>query len=403
MKINSVSAAGLLLLIGTLGGTAAPKTASPVKIKPGQIEDDPYRFNGAVLTSTARGSGFCAWNPHTFFTAAHVVFGDTTWESPPDWYAAVNAATLQPGDGIRTRGYYRWTEYGTLATALVPEESPFSQDVALAFAFRKLIRGTPAKINLEGSKDLKRNIKTLITGYPAENFYTDKNLGGFFLHKTGPTVTPYGPYEGKALTTTLVTTGPGNSGGPIWSKNPKGKWIASGVLVGGLPSESVVYTFSKDINSLFDAVTPVIRPAIQSPEKVKGVSSTSIFFPYYRAEKIPDGQHKWTTFKVKVSHFGELDQVKTVRLSLDIRTKHRGDLQVMLIAPGGYEALVHNEGGAGKDNLNLSDVDFSTSFTGIVANGEWQVRVQDRLRGDIATFKSFVLEIAATGTASTTP
>ena len=121
-------------------------------------------------------------------------------------------------------------------------------------------KGTPAKINLEGTKDLKRNIKTLITGYPAEKDYTETELSGYFLHKTGPTVAPYQSYEGNALTTTLVSTGPGNSGGPVWTKNAKGKWIASGVLVGGLPSESVVYTFSKDINDLFKAVAPVIRP-----------------------------------------------------------------------------------------------------------------------------------------------
>jgi subtilisin-like proprotein convertase family protein len=256
---------------------------------------------------------------------------------------------------------------------------------------------------LEGSKDLKRNIRTLITGYPAEKFYTDQTLGGYFLYKTGPTVTPYSSYEGKALTTTLVSTGPGNSGGPVWTKNAKGKWIASGVLVGGLPSESVVYTFSKDINDLFKAVTPVIRPEIQSPEKMTSVSATSIFFPYNRVEKIPDGEHKWTTFKMKVSHFGETALVKSVRLSLDIRTKHVGDLQVILAGPGGYQTVVHNEEGAGGDNLNLTDADFSSGFTGIVANGEWQLRVQDRLRGDVATFKSFVLEISAEGTASTTP
>ena len=75
----------------------------------------------------------------------------------------------------------------------------------------------------------------------------------------------------------------------------------------------------------------------------------------------------------------------------------------MLAGPGGYQAMVHNEEGAGGNNLNLTDADFSTNFTGITANGEWQVRVQDRLKGDIATFKSFVLEIATESTASTTP
>lgn len=405
MRISCFPAVGTLLILCSLNATADPKTATPKRIRAGQIQDEPYRFNGAVLTDTARGSGFCAWNRHTFFSAAHVVFGDTTWQAPPSWYKTANSAELNPAKAIQSRGFYRWTEYGDLASVEVPEESPFSQDVILAYAFEKLIPGKPAKLNLNGSKDLRRNIKTMITGYPAVKFYTEEDLAGFFMHKTGPIVTPYEPYAGNALATTLVSTGGGNSGGPIWTRNPKGGWHASGVLVGGLPSESVVYAFSGNTNSLIRAVTPVVQPDIDDPVAVGGVSSTSLFFPYKRPKEIPDGRHSWTSFKIPVSQFEDLAKVTAVRLSLDIRTKHRGDLQVMLEGPGGYQAVVHNEQGAGKDNLIIDGVDLSASFTEIEANGAWFVRVQDRLKGDKATLKSFVLEISTdeAGASSTTP
>jgi subtilisin-like proprotein convertase family protein len=72
---------------------------------------------------------------------------------------------------------------------------------------------------------------------------------------------------------------------------------------------------------------------------------------------------------------------------------------VMLEGPQGFQqeihqATIHNEGGAGANNLVKTNEDFSGNFTGIVANGDWYLRVQDRLAGDIATFKSFMLEIA---------
>jgi subtilisin-like proprotein convertase family protein len=405
MRIYFFPAVGALLILGSLSATADPKTATPKRVNASQIQDEPYRFNGAVLTGTARGSGFCAWNQRTFFSAAHVVFGDTTWEAPPYWFRTANSLELNPAKAIQSRGFYRWTEYGNLASAEFPEESPFSQDVILAYAFEKLIHGKPATLNFNGSKDLKKDIKTMITGYPAVKFYTEKDLAGFFLYKTGPIVTPYESYAGNSLTTTLVSTGGGNSGGPIWTKNPKGEWNAAGVLVGGLPSESVVYAFSSDTKSLIKAVTPVIQPSIDDPVSVTGVSSTSTFFPYDRPETIPDGRHSWTSFRIRVNQFELLQKVTAVRLSLDIRTNHRGDLQVMLEGPGGYQAVVHNEQGAGKNDLIIKSGDYSANFSEIEPNGDWFVRVQDRLKGDVATLKSFVLELSTDEASipSTTP
>ncbi|MES2440416.1 MAG: proprotein convertase P-domain-containing protein [Verrucomicrobiota bacterium] len=400
MKFIPYPVLGLLLFSAPTVFAATPKTASPVKIKPTQVGKEPYRFNGAVLTDQFRGSGFCAWDNHTFFSAAHVLF-DTTWLAPPRWYPAANAAQLDETTAIQSRGYYRWAEYSSLVASSASDG--FSQDVILGYSFEKLIKGKAAKINLNGYKDLRKRAKTLITGYPADNLYIEESIEGYFMHKTGPIVTPYVSYDDKALTTTLVTTGHGNSGGPIWTKNSRGGWSAAGVLVGGLPSESVVYAFSKDINSLTRAVTPVIQPIIDEPVSSDKVGASSVFFPYYKEKQIPDGKHEWTVFKIGVDAFPEGAAVEQVALSLDIRTKHRGDLQVVLAGPGGFQALVHNEGGNVKNNLIFNSRDYSADFTGITANGEWSLLVQDRLKGDISTLKSIVLEIAVGDTVVVPP
>ena len=409
MKFSNLSLATVLLLAGNLQVTAKPKTTTPEIIAASLLSEEPFRYNGVVLAESSRGSGFCAWSNKTFFSAAHVLYNEGLWGAPPIWYPKANAAELVEKTAIPSRGYYRWTEYATLAAANTAEQEEFGRDVILAFALEKVIKGKPATLNLNGAEDLREKTRTLITGYPARNMYRDEPIEGHFLHKTGPLITTYEKFARNALTTTLVTTGPGNSGGPIWTRNTKSKWVAAGVLVGGLPSESVVYAFSDDTNSLLRAVTPVIQRKIGAPVKDGKIGSTSTFFPYNQSTKIPDGRHQWTSFRIPVNTFPLGSKVKSAKLSLNIRTAHRGDLQVMLSAPIGLPTdvmrglLVHNEGGADANNLVLKNEDYSETFAGADANGQWILRVQDRLVGDIATLKSIVLEIAVDDDVVTPP
>ena len=409
MKFSNLSLATVLLLAANLPVTAKPKTTTPVKIPASQLSEEPYRYNGAVLSGEFRGSGFCAWSNKTFFSAAHVVYQSGQWVAPPIWYPGANAAVLDVKTAIPSRGYYRWADYATLFDPADPEPTNFGRDVILAYAFEKIIKGKPAALNLNGADDLRKKTQTLITGYPADNLYDEGNVKGYFLHKTGPLTTTYERFAGNALTTTLESTGHGNSGGPIWTRNAKSKWVAAGVLVGGLPSESVVYAFSGDTNSLLRAVTPVIQSKIGTPIRDAKIVSTSTFFPYNQSTKIPDGRHQWTSFRIPVNTFPLGSKVKTAKLSLNIRTPHRGDLQVILSAPIGLptdiisELLVHNEGGGEANNLVLNSEDYSENFAGSDANGQWILRVQDRLVGDIATLKSIMLEIAVDDAVETPP
>lgn len=383
-----------LFFSGTLLATAGPKTKSPVKIDPETIEKAPYRYNGVVLTDNARGSGFCAWNQRTFFSAAHVVYGDEGWGAPPTWVPTVNTDETTAAEGILSRGYYRLNRY-----AEIYEEqgvsSAFGKDVILGFAFKDLIPGKPARVDFKGAAKLRERGPKLITGYPAMNFYTDTPTEGYHMYKTGPFQNPFTYSSNGSLRTTLVTTGPGNSGGPIWTQGANQKWKAAGILVGGLPSETVVYSFTNDLKALTRAVAPTVRKKMKTPFPVNGVSASTRFYPYSRTHKLPDGADKWSSFIVGVRGFGEGATLTSLKLNLTIRTKHRGDLQAYVIAPGGYTALLHNEEGAGEDDLIFRDLDLTAAFVGIDPTGKWAVRVRDRLKGDISTFKSFRLEVAA--------
>lgn len=397
MKIIKIPAVGGILLASSVALEAAPKTANPQKVPRELIRTEPYRFNGAITTSVARGSAFCAWNRRTFFSAAHVVFDDTSfaWEAPPQWHPLAHSNALNPKKAIQSRGYFRWTDYAQIAEDQgFINDRAFGRDFIIGFAFKDLIKGSPATLNLAGIADLRKPIRSMITGYPAENSYLAEDISGYFMHRTGPTKNVYKPFWGNGLQTTLLTTGPGNSGGPVWTKNASNGWSAAGVLVGGLPSEAIVYAFSPVVNTMLAAVSPVVAPGLPQSTRVNGVSETSRFFSSNRVVQLPDGLHRWTSYPLAVSGFGKDEKIESVRISVNVKTAHRGDLQIVLTAPGGYEALIHNEGGADGRNLVISRMDVSEQFSGIDPSGRWYVRFQDRLKGDICTVQSAVLEVS---------
>jgi len=402
VKPITCSVLGLLLLAGT-AVAVAPKTLSPVQVaNVGLMSTEPYRFNGVVMTDVARGSGFVAWNKRTFFSAAHVVYdaeatAGSNWGLPPVWYPVPYADALDESTAIPSRGYYRFKAYSAIVDVGGQTGNAFGKDVILGFAFKDLITGAPATLNLNGYKDLGTAGTTMITGYPAINFYTGLPITGYYLDQTGPGSTPYQVSFGRALRSTLVTTGSGNSGGPIWTQKGAG-WTAAGVLVGGRPSESIVYSFSPDINALTRSVAPVVKTPEGSPISVAGVGATSFFFPMVKAAKaIPDGVQHWTNFATSVSRFDQAAVVTKAHISLNITTNHQGDLEVILQGPGGLYQVLHNEEGGATHNLIIDDLDVTGTFAGIYADGGWTLRVQDRLKGDIATINSAVLEVGVDG------
>ncbi len=395
MKTIKQLSIGVLLIATAVVASEPPKTLVPVKVPDSQITGEPYRFNGVVLRGDARASGFCAWDRKTFFSSANFVFNAAAakWAAPPVWNPLPNSLTLDSSKAIQSRGYYRWRNYSMIVAENSSKGDALARDVILGFAFKDLIEGPPAILNLKGVIDLKSKTKTMITGYPYNSAYTGEEIPGFFLHQTGPGTTVYQSHAAHALEVTLVSTGDGNIGGPIWTKDAGLGWTAAGVLVRGLPSESVVCAFASDINSLTRAVDPVVHSKPPESNNEEKVSATSRFFGYERDTIIPDGVQKWTEFPMNVNGFEEGEVVKSVTFSMKLKTPHQGDLMVTLAAPGGYQEVIHNEEGGGTDNLKITDRDVSEHFRNINPKGKWKLLVQDRLAGDVAKFKSCWIEI----------
>lgn len=405
MKTIKQLSTGVLLLASAVIASEPPKTLVPEKVPDSRITDGPYCFNGVVLNGGSRASGFCAWDRKTFFSAASFVFDPMTavWAAPPVWNPLPNSLTLDSSKSVRSRGYYRWTNYSTIVARDGSKGDALARDVILGFAFKNLIPGPPAKLNPNGAVDLKLGARTMITGYPFNSAYTGEDIAGYFLHKTGPSFTTYRTHAGHALEVALVSTGAGTIGGPVWTKDPEAGWAAAGVLVRSLPSESIVCAFASGINTLTRAVDPIVNSKLPESNDVEGVAGTSRFFVYDHEKTIPDGVQKWTELPLFVDGFKEGDVVKEVRLSMKLKTTHRGDLKVALAAPGGHQKLIHNEQGGLEEDLIFTDRDLSGDFSNIQANGRWTLRVQDRLVGDVARFKDYRLEISAVAGAQAPP
>jgi Zn-dependent metalloprotease/subtilisin-like proprotein convertase family protein len=84
--------------------------------------------------------------------------------------------------------------------------------------------------------------------------------------------------------------------------------------------------------------------------------------------------------------------VASLSLSLNITHTFRGDLVVVLVAPGGQQISISNRAGGSADNIILVNQPITVP-AGVTAAGTWQLRVQDRAAVDVGTLNSWSLNI----------
>jgi hypothetical protein len=284
-------------------------------------------------------------------------------------------------------------EYG------VDSRPAFARDVALAWGLEDFLEGEPAGLDYKGLAHLRKPNLSMITGYPAELDYTGES-GGYFLHATEPDLTPFRMASKSYLFATHISTGPGNSGGPVWSQDDSGTWKAAGILVAGRPSEAGIYVISPSVRSFLKAAVPVTGEPRKASKGLRGVGTGTAVLVMKKPRKIPDGLHRWTKIPLKSIKFPEGSKVVSAELDLEATTGHRGDLIVRLVGPDGTFATVHNGEGAGEDDLLIEDLDLSEVFGGASSVGNWQVLVQDRLTGDPTVVTKVELEIVSEETGS---
>ncbi|MEK7953966.1 proprotein convertase P-domain-containing protein [Luteolibacter soli] len=405
MRIFAPSLVAACLSLPALAGTVEPppKTNSSLPIDESLLTERPYNLNGVVYSDDSRGSGVVAQDRHLFLTAGHVLYDDagSRWSLPPLWFSGVNSEDAPAEEsGVQARGFFRWASYAKqVELSGSNSRAAFTRDAALAWSFDLFTEEAPAVVDFKGAVNLRAGIPSMITGYPALIDYTG-NEGNYYLHTTLEEAHPFKSEQGNYLYATHISTGPGNSGGPVWVRDGEGGWKVGALLVSGRPSEAGLYAFTSEIKSLFKSAQPVLGESVTGTVKdTSSVTTSSRLAALSTPKVIPDGRQKWTRIPLKIGAFPEGSVISFVRLNLTITTNHVGDLVVGLLGPDGTFVLLHDSEGAGADDLVINDMDLSGEFIGGGESttegipGKWQLLVQDRLTEDIATVTRFQLEV----------
>ncbi|HUQ59066.1 M14 family metallopeptidase [Lentzea sp.] len=79
----------------------------------------------------------------------------------------------------------------------------------------------------------------------------------------------------------------------------------------------------------------------------------------------------------------------TLKVAVDIKHTYQGDLRVELIAPDGTAYVLHNRSGGSADNINTT---YTVNASGEVANGTWQLRVNDNANQDTGFLDKWSLQ-----------
>lgn len=111
---------------------------------------------------------------------------------------------------------------------------------------------------------------------------------------------------------------------------------------------------------------------------------------------IPDDHPEGIVSHIDIIGTGRL---KNIVVTVDISHTWQGDLRVILIAPGGFTALLHDMSGGSTDDLKRTyqpsnRPDLANLVLGAIAvNGRWILHVSDRARRDVGQFNSWRLEL----------
>jgi hypothetical protein len=326
-----------------------------------------------------RGSACIVRDPRLVYSCAHVLFESGLWATKyrfsagyDDFYPPSTTA------GIAPRGFRYFTNYASnYNTYGVTSPRTFSLDFTVFYNTTNF--GKAVGWWTDGGTVLRSNKSKRIVGYPARIEYTGAN-GNAYQHSTDWFTNTgsirYGAYHGF----NNVSTGGGNSGGPVFVWDGTESFFA-GVLVSGSDTTCGVRAADDASNKM-------------ATDALAGVTNgTTKTFSNSTPLLLPDGATAYSTRSVNVSGF--TGTIQNLYFSTNFSTTYRGDLDVYLRSPTGRIQWISKRAGASADNLILTNANYSSTFKGYVANGLWDLKFRDASALDRATFQSFSVKITA--------
>lgn len=370
--LRAVLACGLLAVGAADAGVTYPKRELASE-STGYLESQIGRY-------LYRGSAVVARDPKLLFSCAHLFYENGRWASSYRFARAWDSANYPDSSQMAApRGFKYFTSYATESDRRGPESNrAFASDFTVLYGYSSF--GTAVPVWEDGAAALRSGYRKRIVGYPSEIDYTGEN-GRVFQHAT-PWFTEraYG-VNGRFREFDGVSTGSGTSGGPTFVEDPAtGDPTLAGMLVSGTWRTAGVVSLDLNTHTLAGYAL--------------GLKNTSLLYRNKKRMGVPSGSSSYRSYPFEVSGFtGAVDKV---RLSLTVKTRRRGDLDVYLRSPGGRIRWISKRAGGEEKNLVFRNANYSGAFRGVQPNGKWQVKIRDAVTGGgRSKVKNGVLKIGA--------
>lgn len=332
---------------------------------------DPYRSAGMVISkfSSGReffGSGVVARSSKIIFSCAHVAYDRGRWASRIG-FARAYSRQADPTDAnfVFARGFRKLAGYAPRSW-----DYAFEYDFIVAYSGSGF--GTPVDCH-RSAKDalLGGGVPKMILGYPSTIDYFEglnEYVPGFsYLHRTGPFATAFyqdEPVTGSYLAVDGVTTGPGNSGGPVFVEED-GRQLLAGILVSGDEDSAGVYALNAESELAVDSALAAVN------------AGTTRTVPFGRPTPLRDGSEEYREVRFDFSSMPP--EVTRVVLRWTFSAANAGDIVAMLQSPPDDNGNVTTV--SLPKQAFISGLDLSSEFAGFRANGVWKLFVRDSVPG----------------------
>lgn len=271
--IQTVLAAGLFI------GSLSAQVSIPQRVPANAIGEAPYTSVGLLETQTGqfyfRGSGTVARDSRIIFSCAHVVFDRGRWAD----YLRIAVGWSGQGDApasryTQLRGYRVFSSYASNVSQFGDSsDRAFNTDFMVGFGTSPL--GPVVDAHMQGAPYLTNSaISKFIVGYPALRDF-DGVAGFYYMHYTGPFSRAFTQYFDAYHGVDGVSTGEGNSGGPVFEIS-SGSSVLAAILVSGTTRSAGVYAIDPpawDVAS--NAISAISGLPVSPPPVTPGTPDTS--------------------------------------------------------------------------------------------------------------------------------